>query len=35
MMKIRHNGLPFDAKRIAKELHDKGLELGMQALAWA
>lgn len=32
MMKITHNGRPFDAKRFAKELNDKGLELGMQAL---
>lgn len=32
MVKITHNGRPFDAKRFAKEIEAKGIELGMQAL---
>jgi len=32
MIRITHNGRPFDAKRFGDELMAKGLELGMQAL---
>lgn len=32
MIKITHNGRPFDAKRFGDELTAKGIELGMQAL---
>lgn len=32
MIKITHNGQPFDAKKFGDALREKGIELGMQAL---
>ena len=32
MIKLTHNGRPFDAKRFAAEIEAKAIELGMQAI---